>query len=75
MHYIFVCYPYQTNAILVWPMTSRTDKNMVDAYKDIYEYLEARGHKPQLNVTDNGCSMAVKNYMQQQKCCLLSVVT
>ena len=63
MQHIFVCYAYQTNMMLVRPMSSRTDKSMLVAYKGIYEYLDIRGHKPQLNVTDNKCSKVVRNYM------------
>ena len=38
---------------------------MVATYDEIYEYLEERGFKPKLNVTDNECSKAVKKYMKK----------
>ena len=66
MQYIFVCYAYQQNAILVRPMKSRTDVYMAAAYKEIYKYLNEKGFKPTLNVTDNECSKAVQNYMLSQ---------
>ena len=47
-------------------MCSQNDESMVADYKDVYGYLEARGHKPQLNVTDNKCSTVVYNYMTTQ---------
>ena len=64
--YIFVCYTYQPNAILVRPMKSRSDECMVAAYTDIYDYLENRGHKPKLNIMDNEASKAVQNYIKRQ---------
>ena len=66
MQYIFVCYVYEVNAILVRPMKSRSDACMVAAYKDIYEYLESVDQKPTLNVTDNEASKAVKKYIQSK---------
>ena len=66
MQYIFVCYAYQPNIILVRPMKSRTDECMVAAYKEIYEYLEEKGFKPTLNITDNECSRSVQNYILSQ---------
>ena len=66
MQYIFVCYVYESNAILVRPMKSRSDECMVAAYQDVYEYLEATGFKPTLNVTDNECSKAVQTYIKSQ---------
>ena len=67
MQYIFVCYAYESNAILVRPMKNRSDESFVAAYKDIYEYLESKGFKPTLNVTDNECSKAVQDYINSQK--------
>ena len=66
MQYIFVCYVYEANSILVKPMKSRTDESYVEAYKEMYEELEANGFKPTLNVTDNECSKAVQNYITSQ---------
>ncbi len=66
MQYIFVCYVYEANAILVRPMKSRSDACMVAAYKEVYEYLESVGQKPTLNVTDNEASKAVQNYIQSK---------
>ena len=53
MQYIFICYAYEPNAILVRPMKSRDTDCMLAAYKDIYDYLTAKGFKPKLNVIDN----------------------
>ena len=63
MQYIFVCYVYKANSILVKPMKIRSDESFVAAYKEMYKELEAKGFKPTLNVTDNKCSKVVKNYI------------
>ena len=39
MQYVFVCYVYKANAILVRPMKTHSDECMVGAYQEIYEYL------------------------------------
>ena len=46
-------------------MTSQTDESVVGVYDEIYNYLEERGFKPKLNVTDNECSKAVKKHMKK----------
>ena len=66
MQYVFVCYVYETNAILVRPMKTRSDACMVGAHQEIYEYLEAVDQKPTLNVTDNEASKAVQNYIKSK---------
>ena len=48
-------YVYEANAILVKPMKNKSDDSFVEAYKEMYEDLKARGFKPTLNVTDNKC--------------------
>ena len=67
MRYIFVCYAYQPNAIMVRPMKSRSATCMVEAYKSVYDYLSDRGFKPKLNVMDNECSKVVKSYIKSQQ--------
>ena len=37
---IFIAYVYTINAILIRPMKSVTDNNMVAVFKEIYEELE-----------------------------------
>ena len=38
-NYIFVAYIYKINAILIRSMKNRSDGSMIDAFKDIYEFL------------------------------------
>ena len=66
MQCIFVCYVYEANAILVRPMKSREATCHVEAYTEIYQYLEQRGFKPKLNVLDNECSKLVQNYIKSE---------
>ena len=65
--YLFVAYLYDRNAILVRAMKSRKDDDMVAAFKDILQYLEARNAKPTLNVMDNECSKTVKTFITQNE--------
>jgi hypothetical protein len=53
MHYIFVAYIYNLNAILVRAMPSKNKAAMITAFAKILATLTARGYKPTLNVTDN----------------------
>ena len=45
-NYLFITYPYDTNALLVRPLKSRKGKNLVDRLSEIYKYLENIGYKP-----------------------------
>ena len=67
MQYIFVCYVYEANSILVKPMKIRIDESYLESYKEMYKELEANGFKPTLNVTDNECSKAVQNYITSKR--------
>ena len=63
-HYIFVAYVYKINAILMRPMTSRSDESMVKAFTDIYAYLKTKNLQPKLHVLDNECSKAVQTFIK-----------
>jgi hypothetical protein len=43
--YIFVAYDYTTNAIIVHAITDREGHTIVDAFKDVFSYLESKGYK------------------------------
>lgn len=58
---------YGPNAILVRPMHSRSNAEMINAFQDIYGYLEARGFKPKFNVSDNECSKMIKRFLKEQE--------
>jgi len=42
----FVMYHYETNAILVKAIANVDDRSIFEAYKEIFETLEAKGYKP-----------------------------
>jgi hypothetical protein len=60
----FVAYDYQSNAILVRPLKDQTNKSLLAAFEDVYEYLTNRGFKPQLNVMDNQCSKTIQKFIE-----------
>ena len=60
----FVVYEYRSNAIIVKTLRDETDKSMVDAFQEVYEYLTEKGFKPKLNVMDNQCSRAVQKFIK-----------
>ena len=41
-NYIFVAYIYKINAILIRAMKNRADGSMIEAFTDIYDYLQIR---------------------------------
>ena len=57
-------YGYGPNAILVRAIRNRSDAEMIKAYESIYKYLDSKGFKPRLNVTDNECSKTIKEYIE-----------
>ena len=60
--YLFVAYLYSHNAIIVCPMKSRKDEDMITAFQDDIEYLESRDAKPLLDMMDNESSKKVNSY-------------
>jgi UDP-glucose 6-dehydrogenase len=60
----FVCYEYRSNAILVLAMKDQTDDSLHAVFKDVYEFLTARGFKPKLNVMDNQSSKRIQKYIK-----------
>ena len=67
MNYVFVCYVYRLNTILLRTMKSRHDEQMVEAFKSCYDELNAKGHHPTLHVLGNECSRAVRDYVAKQR--------
>ena len=44
-------------------MKNRTDKSMLEVFKEIYEELEAGNCSPKLHVLNNECSKAIKKFI------------
>ena len=64
--YLFVCYVYSKNAIIMRTMTSRSDESMVETFKSVYEFLKKYNCSPKLHVLDNECSKAVQNFVEKE---------
>ena len=61
MQYIMVLYEISSNAILVEPLRNRTSGEMVAAYSNLVDRLEASGIKPTLHILDNEISQEYKD--------------
>ena len=60
---MFVLYDYDSNAILVELMKSRTDAEYLRAYAIVTKHLTDRGLHPQFQMLDNECSVALQQAM------------
>jgi hypothetical protein len=58
--YVFVLYDYDSNAILVEPIKSRMQDELLKAYRKLTTHLRKRGLTPKLQRVDNECSEAMK---------------
>jgi len=64
----FVMYHYKTNAILVKAIANVDDCSVFDAYKEIFETLEAKGYKPKMNAMDNQATKYIKKFLTKKEC-------
>eukprot|EP00956_Cyclotella_meneghiniana_P024798 scaffold50421_cov81-Cyclotella_meneghiniana.AAC.3 len=62
--YIMVMVEIDSNAILVEPMTSKKDKEMIRAYDSLILRLKRAGSVPKKHVLDNEVSEAMKNHIR-----------
>ena len=62
-----VTYSYDTNAILVRPLKTRTGNELVETVQSIHNYLAQRGYKPKHHIMDNEASIKMKEYLKNQK--------
>ncbi len=58
----FVLYNYELNAILVKAIANVDDHSIYEAYKEVFETLEAKGFKPKMNVMDNLAKKSSRSY-------------
>ena len=56
MNYIFLLYDYDSNAILVEPIKSRSPHSLIEGYEACYELLEKAGIRPIIQRLDNEAS-------------------
>jgi hypothetical protein len=64
--YVFVLYDYDSNAILVEPIKSRMQNELLRVYRKLTTHLRKRGLTPKLQRLDNECSEAMKAEMDSQ---------
>jgi len=64
----FVLYHYELNAILVKAIANVDDRSIYEAYKEIFETLEAKGYKPKMNVMDNQATKYIKKFLTKKEC-------
>ena len=67
MQYILIIYAYVSNAILVEPIKSRIDTDMLCAYDVSYDALEIAGHVPKLNIMDKKASTSLNRLCKKGK--------
>ena len=59
-------YHYELNAILVKAIANVDDRSIYEAYKEVFETLEAKGYKPKMNVMDNQATKYIKKISHQK---------
>ena len=64
----FVLYHYELNAILVKAIANVDDHSIYEAYKEVFETLEAKGYKPKMNVMDNQATKFIKKFLTKKEC-------
>jgi hypothetical protein len=60
--YILTLYDYDINTISTEPMRNRTDKEMIRAYTALHQQILNAGLKTELQIMDNECSRAFRQY-------------
>ena len=65
--YYFIAYNYDSNYIFATPIKDTTDTSILTAFKDIFEELKDKGHKPTFNITDNQAAKQIKWYLKQEE--------
>jgi hypothetical protein len=68
-----IVYHYESNAILMLPISGFDNNTIFAMYKTQFEFLESKGHKIRLNVMDNRCTKQIKKFLTANDCNLLLV--
>jgi hypothetical protein len=66
----FVMYHYETNAILVKAIKNLDNHSIYEAYKELFENLEAKGYKPKMSVMDNQATKYITKFLTAKDCAL-----
>ena len=65
--YIMVIYAYDTNAILIEPLSDRSKESIMQDYPKIIQHLTKIGFKPRLQRLDNEASKLLQDEMYKQQ--------
>ena len=66
--YYFITYDYDTNYIFAIPIKNVIDEAIIEAFKEVFQELKDKGHKPTFNVTDNQAKNPVKDFLRKEDC-------
>ena len=55
-----MAYDYDTNYIFAIPIKNVTDDTIMVAFKEVFQQLKDKGHKPTFNVTYNQATKPIK---------------
>ena len=66
-NYFFVCYNYDSNAILVHPIKTREVESIIEAWGKCHSRLTGNGHITKRYVLDNECSAKFKDTLQHHE--------
>ena len=59
-------YHYELNTILVKAIANVDDHSIYEAYKEVFETLEAKGYKPKMDVMDNQATKFINTFSHQK---------
>ena len=62
----YVLYHYELNAILVKAIANCDNHSIYEAYNEVFELIEAKGYKPQMNVMDNQATKFIKKFLTKK---------
>ena len=65
-NYIMVTCSYDSNAIFVRPLKTRTSSELVETVQSIHQYLAQRRYKPKHDIMDNEISVKMKSYTKSE---------
>jgi hypothetical protein len=68
--YVVIFYIYDANFVKSVPIKSRSQEELLRAYRLVYAYLTAQGFKPQLHKMDNETSHNIETFIRKENTCL-----
>ena len=63
MQYMLILYAYDANTIMVEPIKSRSDSDILRSYDLLYYTLETTGHATKMNIMENEESTDLKLFL------------